>query len=109
MLNVSFMQYKSGRTNTGSSATRAACLIPPCDCAAADDVSLMRRWCDACSIFSSKLAEPPEGLQVMGVEDPDFTSLCRLAKESRGALPRQVSSRPGDPTASSTTGSTRNR
>jgi hypothetical protein len=26
----------------------------------------------------------------MGVEDPDFTSLCRLAKESRGALPRQV-------------------
>lgn len=47
--------------------------------------------CDICSIFSSKLAEPPEGLQVMGVEDPDFTSLCRLAKESRGALPRQVS------------------
>ena len=44
-----------------------------------------------CSIFSSKLAEPPEGLQVMGVEDPDFTSLCRLAKESRGALPCQVS------------------
>ena len=39
----------------------------------------------ACSIFSSKLAEPPEGLQVMGVEDPDFTSLCRLAKEP-GAL-----------------------
>ena len=67
-----------------------ACMV------AVTDVSLAA----ACSIFSSKLAEPPEGLQVMGVEDPDFTSLCRLAKESRGALPRQVSSRPRDPTAS---------
>jgi hypothetical protein len=88
----------------------AAQRIPPCNSAAADDdVALMRRRCDACSIFSSKLAEPPEGLQVMGVEDPDFTSLCRLAKESRGALPRQVSSRPGDTTASSVTVSTGNR
>lgn len=41
-------------------------------------------------IFTSKLAEPPANLTVMGVEDPHFTSLCRLAKESRGALPRQV-------------------